>query len=978
MAELRSRFVLSVCLLAITALPAGAILPTDDTSVFEVPLETPAIIQSPVNVPGVAEITGQLNSRLGGDWHVHLWNPDSNTPHAITGTGIKLSGSVADDAGAANAALGFVTQHADLLRVSPADLEVDRVIRGMDKVAVHFEQRFHGVPVQGGRVMTFFDESGRLSIFGSAFYGGINVNPVPAVGAAAAAAIATRDLPFNPATDRVLVEPELLVLPKHREGQSPEYHLVWRTTVGTAEPYGAWVTYIDAHDSEIVARVNDVHGAYSGTSQGDVDQTGYCDGQQTSPFRNQTINVSGIGSQLTNASGQFNFAGTGGNRTLTAIFDGPIVFVNDTQFVDAAISTTIQENVPLTINWTDVTPSRRTERDVFYYVNATNVFIKGIDPAWSIGKHTANVNVNSTCNANWSPALIMNFFREGGGCANTGTIGDVVAHEYGHGIQFSLLGSQGNEGLGEGNADISGSFIADDFVIGRGFNLNQCSAGLRSCLNSLQYPQDVVGQQIHNAGRVICGFNWDLRVLLENKMGQAAGEAHTAMLWHFGRKLFVPFFQPDQVLAYFGMDDDDANLGNGSPNSDEICEAAENHGFDCPPITEGVNITHTPLVDTVALGPYAVNADIAAFGPHPLDTSTTELHYSFNGGAYTTILMTNVGGNTYQGTIPAVATGTAVAYWISAETVVGTPGFFPPNAPEDYVLFGAGTFNTNLTDDIETDQGWTVTENATDGTWERANPNGTFAGSIPVNPEDDHTANPGVICWVTGNPPAGSIFFIEELDGSTSIRSPNIDMSNCNLARGSVFLWLYSNSAEDVIDVDASSDGGNTWVTVRRVSGSELNAWNQYNFTLSPFDIDFTSQMRIRVRGQDIAPDTIVDCGMDDFIIRSLPSDGPLAVDPPQASVPVSYALLPSQPNPFNPSTEIRYELPRDEQVKLTVFDVTGRELQVLVDESKEAGSHAVSWNGTDREGRAMPSGVYFYRLEAGSYKQTHRMTLLK
>src|SRR5687767_12287162 len=150
MAELRSRFMLAACLVAVTAMPAAAILPTDDTSVFEVPLEAAAIIQSPTAVPGVAEITGQLNTRLGGDWHVHLWNPDSNTPHAITGTGIQLSGSVADDAGAAAAARTFVTQHADLLRVSPTDLELDRVIRGMGKIAVHFEQRFHGVPVQGG------------------------------------------------------------------------------------------------------------------------------------------------------------------------------------------------------------------------------------------------------------------------------------------------------------------------------------------------------------------------------------------------------------------------------------------------------------------------------------------------------------------------------------------------------------------------------------------------------------------------------------------------------------------------------------------------------------------------------------------------------------------------------------------------------------------------------------------------------------
>jgi hypothetical protein len=982
MAVKRLVFLLAAGLITLTALPASALLPEEQSSVFEIPITEPAILQAPLDFTAATQTSSNLSTRVGGHWNVHLWHPDSNTPMFVHGTGVQLtSGPIADDAMVA-VAKRFITENQDLFRATADDLELERVVHGAGKVAVHFQQRFHGVPVIGGRVKLLFTEGGRLYVFGSTFFSEINVSPVPAIGATQASGIAQQDLPFNPATDRVLDEPSLLVFAKHREGTSPEYHLVWRMTVATSEPYGAWVSFVDAHDGKIVARESDIHSLYSGTSQGDVWNDSYCDPNQTLPFRDMNVTITGIGTALTNATGGFSVGGTGGPRALSAQLDGPNVNVNDQQFPpDANYTDTIQENVPLTLNWTNVSSgtSNEAERMAFYWINETKAFVKGIDPVWNMNKVTANVNVNATCNANFnSGSWTMNLFRAGGGCANTGHIGDVIAHELGHGIQTTLLGFQGNEGLGEGNADITATFMVNDSVIGRGFNLNICTAGIRDCENTLVYPGDVAGQGVHNAGRVICGFNWDARQLLEVKMGQAAGEAHTAHLWHFARKLWVPDLQPEQVAAYFVIDDNDGNTGNGTPNYDEICEAAENHTFACATITEGVNITHTELTDTLLLGPFAVPATIAAFGPHPLDNSTCKLHYSLNAGAYTEVLMTPTGGSNFEGTIPVVAGGTAIAYYITAATTAGATASYPEDAPEQYVLFGAGPFTTDLTDDIETNQGWSVGETGTDGTWIRADPNGTNAGGVPVNPEDDHTPNPGVICWVTGNPPPGSFFFQNEVDGTTSVQSPNLDMTGATLVRGTVYLWAYiAVPADDFLDIQASTDGGTNWATVRRINSIGLNSWNAYDFTLSPFDFTFGNQVRIRFRASDGGTDTIVDCGMDDFVIRSLRTTTQ-AVEQPTGAVPVSYALLPSQPNPFNPSTEIRYLLPKGEKVKLTVFDVTGRELKTLVDEDVPAGSHAVSWDGKDDDGRAQASGVYFYRLEAGQYTQTHRMTLLK
>jgi hypothetical protein len=96
------------------------------------------------------------------------------------------------------------------------------------------------------------------------------------------------------------------------------------------------------------------------------------------------------------------------------------------------------------------------------------------------------------------------------------------------------------------------------------------------------------------------------------------------------------------------------------------------------------------------------------------------------------------------------------------------------------------------------------------------------------------------------------------------------------------------------------------------------------------------------------------------------------------APVPTAYALHPATPNPFNPRTEIRFDLPERQFVKLGIYDVSGRRVAGLVDQVFTAGQHAVTWNGTDQDGRSVSSGLYFYRIDAGAYSQVRKMTLMK
>jgi hypothetical protein len=90
-------------------------------------------------------------------------------------------------------------------------------------------------------------------------------------------------------------------------------------------------------------------------------------------------------------------------------------------------------------------------------------------------------------------------------------------------------------------------------------------------------------------------------------------------------------------------------------------------------------------------------------------------------------------------------------------------------------------------------------------------------------------------------------------------------------------------------------------------------------------------------------------------------------------NLPVKYSLEQNYPNPFNPVTKIKYSIPQSNSVSLTVYDILGSEIKIIVNEEKPAGSYEVEFNASD-----LASGIYFYRLQAGSFVQTKKMIVLK
>jgi hypothetical protein len=95
-------------------------------------------------------------------------------------------------------------------------------------------------------------------------------------------------------------------------------------------------------------------------------------------------------------------------------------------------------------------------------------------------------------------------------------------------------------------------------------------------------------------------------------------------------------------------------------------------------------------------------------------------------------------------------------------------------------------------------------------------------------------------------------------------------------------------------------------------------------------------------------------------------------------SVPLAFSLHANYPNPFNPVTNIRFDLPRAQRVKLCVYDASGRLVRVLVDEMLPAARHERQWDGRDRNGHPVASGIYYSRLSGTQRTATQKMLLLK
>lgn len=484
----------------------------------------------------------------------------------------------------------------------------------------------------------------------------------------------------------------------------------------------------------------------------------------------------------------------------------------------------------------------------------------------------------TSCNAVYTGTSLV-FWRNSGGCNNT-SFSDVVHHEYGHHLIEVTGNGQGQ--LGEGSGDCMGVLIQDDPILGQGFV--NCGQGIRNANNNLQYPQT---GEIHDAGQLISGCVWSLRnqlIVTEPSSYRDIG-ASLFINMMIVRGQMLPgnsTISPEITIIYLELDDDDANIGNGTPHYQEIATAFGAHNMDAPPL-ELLDFSfpdgRPELVDPAG-GVVEFRVEAIGLGGTP-QPNTGVLHLD-RGNGIETFNMSQESNNVYEVVFPAIDCGTNFSYYFSAQTTGNQTEYSPTDAPDvRYNAISATGLTTTFEDNFQSNQGWSVSGNATDGQWSRGVPIG---GGDRGDPPTD--ADGSGQCYLTDNVDGNS-----DVDGgSTILTSPILDADPG--AQGDALISYYrwysndngGNPFADIFVVDISNDGGSTWTNLETVgpSGPEVSGgWFHKTFRIGDF-VTPTSNMRIRFNASDLGAGSIVEAGVDGVTIQIVDCD---QGDPP-ATVP--------------------------------------------------------------------------------------------
>ncbi|MFH1278066.1 MAG: S8 family serine peptidase [Candidatus Eisenbacteria bacterium] len=386
-----------------------------------------------------------------------------------------------------------------------------------------------------------------------------------------------------------------------------------------------------------------------------------------------------------------------------------------------------------------------------------------------------------------------------------------------------------------------------------------------------------------------------------------------------------------------------------------------------------------PLTATDPAGPYPIDATIQDYST----VVSATLYYRINDGPWMNTAMASGGGDVYSGDLPGAPSNSRIDYYVRAVDGVGIASTNPANAPASfYSLYITQLLYAYAAEDPN-DPDWQLGvagDDATTGVWERLDPNGTYYGTINVQPEDDHTADPGVKCFVTGNGPVGGGAGDNDVDnGCTTLMSPVFDLTGVGFASARYWRWYgeAGSSIDDEFVVEISDDGGSSWSTVEIVPDA-ANVWTEVVVNIDAI-VDLTDQVVFRFVACDLNTQGLVEGAIDDFAIESY---GGIDTDVAAAENMIpALRLMRSRPNPYRPNggeIAIRFALPEASQAEVRIFDVAGRVVRTVAEGRFPAGEHHLAWDGRDDSGREVTSGVYFYRLKMGDKVESRRLTLLR
>jgi hypothetical protein len=585
--------------------------------------------------------------------------------------------------------------------------------------------------------------------------------------------------------------------------------------------------------------------------------------------------VTGGGSTVyTDVDGNFSHPYDGGSTSFGGTIDGVYFDVNNEQGGETSASTNGASGDDVTITY-NPSPTQYVTAQVNAYLEANLMrdLVLQYSPNFpTIANQTnfpINVNIGSTCNAFYDYSSI-NFYSAGGSCNNT-AFSVVVHHEYGH-HGVSCAGSGQGE-YGEGYGDVWGVILTGDSKLARGFYANDCNNGIRDADNNCQYTASgcsSCGSEIHACGQLISGIVWDF---MENMGGfsNAAGMdvvrslSINSMPLHSGTSIAA-----DIAIDFLTLDDNDGNIGNGTPNWNAISSAFNVHNIETPELELLSLSLPGDLPDYLPTGGAGHVMQLSIQNLSGIYASGSARMYHTQSGVWMNVPMTDVGGGLFEATVPSDACGATTSFYFGATTTTGSNVYLPSDGqPDAYIRQHAdGPPIVLFEEDFTTNNGWTSSGSASDGLWDFGVPVNCDRGDPPTDFDGNNR------CALTDNSSASSCNSDVD-DGTAVLESPDMDAS---IEGASVrYARWFSNDYgaapyTDTLLVQASFNGGATWTTVETVGpdGPEVSGgWYEREVLLGTLPgYQATAAFRLRFTTSDGADSgSVVEAGVDAIAI---------------------------------------------------------------------------------------------------------------
>lgn len=626
-------------------------------------------------------------SDLGSAWAT--WDSLNEHPRQIMGTGMEAPGTIASPTEAQRVAEDFLARHIALL--APGSHASDFVLISNDESSgirsLGFAQFAGGREVVGGQIGLVFAHD-RLVLINNL------AQPYPYV-ATSSARVTDSDArerarrfiddDFHPARLRSGTAVEgPLVLPVGDMSTGPRYREVVRTEVHSEAPLGRWTVYVDAETGEPVARESRMHNASGLVFYNVPDRSPiFSRSDRAVPFTQHIVDGA---PQVSDGVGFVGFVGATSN--INPGLSGPLGQIVDEGGPLATTTLVLADGGGVSWNMGD---NEIADAQITTYTHLLLVknYVAQLDSTlpWLGQPTTATVNIDDQCNA-MSDGDSLFFFRASDSCENTGRMADVVYHEAGHSVHHqSIIPGVGSfdGALSEGVSDYLAATMLNDSGMARGFFYTE--EPLRE-INpqgfEYRWPED--NGEVHDAGRIISGALWDLRTLLIAKYGPEEGVRRADIVYYEGTRRAVDM--PSMYGAALIANDDDGNLGNGTPDGCEINAAFGSHGLFAGGGPGSESVTTVEIPEGLA-----VRADLAlpSFEACPLQ-ATARIEWGPRDGDMTvqSAEMAAVSGG-YEAVLPALPPGQVMRYRVIIDYSIGTERLLPSNQGDPWLQhwFGA-------------------------------------------------------------------------------------------------------------------------------------------------------------------------------------------------------------------------------------------------------------------------------------------------